>query len=1028
MTNFDPREPSPLSDRVAEIFERALMMRGEERVVYLEEACAGEPVLQAELLSLLKAHEAAQSFLSDQTEEGDDAGALRTNSAPMGGSPMDAIDRYRLEVAIGEGGFGSVYRAEQLEPVRRQVAVKVIKLGMDTRQVIARFEAERQALAMMDHPAIAKVFDAGATRAGRPYFAMELVAGEPITHYCDAHRLNTRQRLELFSQVCGAIQHAHQKGIIHRDIKPSNVLVSAQDGTATPKVIDFGIAKATEAELTTRTIFTEQRQMIGTPTYMSPEQAGSAGTDIDTRSDIYSLGVLLYELLTGVTPFDTTRLLRVSLEELVRIIREEEPSRPSTRLSTLGDAEPGIAERRDTDVRRLRMSLRGDLDWIVMKGLEKDRSRRYSTASALADDIQRFLHDEPVVARPPSVRYQMHKLVRRHRGAVAAGAAIVLVLIAATAVSLAFALSANRQRQTAVTALARAEKAERGTKARAEELEQVARFQEEQLSRINPQTMGVKLRTDLVAKARAAAERWGRTPEEIDARIKQLEDGVAGIDLTGMALTALDENVFQTALRAIEVQFGGKPEIKAQLLQSVASTQRELGLLDAATQPQEQAVAIRRRVLGDDHPDTLVSLCNMGQLLVAQGKLAEAEPYFHQTLQGFRLVLGDEHPETLRSIANLGGVLQKQGKLKEAEAHYREAMEKLRRVLGDENADTLSTISNLGLLLQEQNRLSEAEPYWSEALRTRRHVLGDEHPATLTSLHHMALLLHAQGKLKEAEAYFRESLEKHRRVLGDDHPNTLAAIMSMGVVLRSQGRLEEVGAFYHEALEKERRLLGDEHPDTITTIHNMGFLLQAQGKLAEAEPYCREAMEKWRRLLGDEHPDTLIAINTLGLVLLAQGRLSEAEPFCREAMESRRRVRGEEHFDTLVSISNMGKLLQAQSKPAEAIALMAPVEHAARREFRGNPVRLGRFLTALGRARAAGGEFDTAETILIEAYVILSDAQGAIDRDRGDVLSGLAELYDARHATEPDKGYEAKAAEWRAKLQQLNPETSQSSK
>lgn len=1017
MNEPDPKKSPTSAERVAEILDEALSVASSARDAFLDAACAGDAVLRAELSDLLRAHAEAPGFLEFRSENSQST--IRTSSENITFRAGETIGRYEVLEVIGEGGFGVVYRAQQHAPVRRQVALKIIKPGMDTRQVIARFEAERQALAMMEHPGIAKVFDAGSTEAGRPFFVMELVQGSPITEYCDTRQLDTAGRLRLFVRICLALEHAHQKGIIHRDIKPSNVLITMKDESPSPTIIDFGIAKAIHSEQMERTVFTESRQLVGTPTYMSPEQAATDGADVDTRSDIYSLGVLLYELLTGTTPFDAKKLLSAGFDEMVRVIREVEPEKPSTRFSTLGDTGTQVAQRRHTDSHKLRIMLRGDLDWIALKCLDKNRTRRYATASALAEDIQRHLNNEPVLARPPSAPYRLRKFVRRNRGTVAAGVVVSLVLIAATTVSIAFAFSAARQRQAAETALTRAEDAEEETKARADDLEQVSKFQEEQLSRINPQTMSVKLRADLIAKARAAAERSSRTPEEIDAQIKELEETFAGIDFTGMALKALDENVFQMALAAIEMQFGGKPQIKAQLLQSVASTQRELGLLVAATQPQEQALAIRRRVLGDDHPDTLVSLSNMGLLLLAQGKLAEAEPYLRETQQEYRLVLGDEHPETLRSISNLGHLMYAQGKLKEAEAYYSEAMEKFRRVIGDEHPDTLTSIASLGLMLQEQNRLSDAEPYWREALGTRRRVLGDEHPDTLTSLHHMALLLHAQGKLEEAEAYYRESLEKLRRVLGNDHPNTLAAIMSMGVVLRSQGRLEEAGEYYREALEKERRLLGDEHPDTITTIYNMGNLLQAQGKLAEAELYSREAMEKWRRLLGDEHPDTLLAINNLGLVLLAQGRLSEAEPYCREAMESLRRVRGEEHLHTLVSISNMGKLLQAQGKPAEVIALMTPVEPAARREFAGHPERLGRFLTALGRARAAVGELETAETILIEANDILSDAQGVIDRDRSDVLSGLAELYESRHALEANKGYDAKAALFRSRIEDL---------
>jgi len=374
---------------------------------------------------------------------------------PLSEQAGDRIGHYKLLQEIGAGGFGVVYMAEQQEPVRRRVALKIIKLGMDTKEVIARFEAERQALALMDHPHIAKVLDAGATSSGRPYFVMELVKGERITEYCDKHNLSTRQRLDLFVQICQAIQHAHQKGIIHRDIKPSNILVAMQDGVPVPKVIDFGIAKATEQRLTDKTFFTALGDFVGTPAYMSPEQAEMSGLDIDTRSDIYSLGVLLYELLTGKTPFDPKELLAKGIEAMRRAIREEEPRRPSTRLTTMDAGElTTTAKRRQTDAPKLVHLVRGDLDWIVMKCLEKDRTRRYETANGLALDLERHIHHEPVLACPPSKAYRFQKMARRNKGAFAAAALIAVVLVAATSISVWQAVRATRAQTLAQQRLA----------------------------------------------------------------------------------------------------------------------------------------------------------------------------------------------------------------------------------------------------------------------------------------------------------------------------------------------------------------------------------------------------------------------------------------------------------------------------------------------------------------------------------------------------------------------------------------------
>jgi serine/threonine protein kinase len=398
-----------------------------ERAAFLDRVCAGDMALRQRIDRLLQQHRTDDSFLEPQA-----ATLADTVDDPIRERPGTVIGPYKLLEQIGEGGMGLVFVAEQQQPVRRKVALKVIKPGMDTRHVVARFEAERQALALMDHAHIAKVHDGGTTPEGRPYFVMELVKGKPITAYCDQNQIAIRERLELFVHVCQAVQHAHQKGIIHRDIKPSNVLVMSHDGEPVVKVIDFGVAKAIGQLLTDKTIYTQFSQLIGTPLYMSPEQAGHSSLDVDTRSDIYSLGVLLYELLTGTTPFDKARLKEVGFDELRRIIREEEPPRPSTRISMLGQAATTISTQRQTDPRRLSQLCRGKLDWIVMKALEKNRDRRYESASALAADVQRYLHDEPVQACPPSAWYRFGKFARRNKGRLAAVAGVFLALAGIT--------------------------------------------------------------------------------------------------------------------------------------------------------------------------------------------------------------------------------------------------------------------------------------------------------------------------------------------------------------------------------------------------------------------------------------------------------------------------------------------------------------------------------------------------------------------------------------------------------------------
>ena len=973
---------------------------------------------------------------------------VTSGGKPADQTPLPAqIGHYRILRKVGEGGMGAVYEAEQEKP-RRIVALKVIRPGVAGPQALKRFEHETQILGRLLHPGIAQIYEAGTADAGhgpQPFFAMEFVRGQRLTDYADARRLGTRQRLELFTRICDAVQHAHQKGVIHRDLKPGNILVT-DDGQ--PKILDFGVARATDSDLQATTLRTDIGQLIGTVPYMSPEQVTGDPDQLDTRSDIYALGVVLYELLAGRPPYDLHHKL---IHEAVRIIREAEP----TRLSSVNK------------------TLRGDVETIISKSLEKDKERRYQAASALAADIRHYLNDEPIAARPPSAAYQVRKFAKRNKVLVGGVAATFVALLGGLAASTTLYYRAEAQRQRAVMAeqeqnRARQEADEQRELAekRAAETDQVAEFQSKMLSEIDAQLMGARLREDVLAEARAAMEHSRRSDEEITARLGQLEALLDGTNFTNAAVRSLDRNVLQRALEAIDKQFADQPLVQARLLETAADTLYSLGLYDAATAPQERALQTRRSLLGDDHPDTLGSINKMGFLLTEQGKLAEAEPYHREALAGNRRLLGDDHPETLTSIANMGGLLQEQGKLGEAEPFYREALEGRRRVLGDDHPSTLDSIGNMDCLLQAQGKLAEAEPFSREALEGRRRVLGDDHPHTLVSINNLGVLLQAQGKFAEAEPLYREALDGSRRVLGDDHPDTLTSIIGMGVLLQAQGKLAEAEPYYREALESGRRVLGDDHPDVLVWMKAVGSLLQWQGKLAEAEPFSREALEGRRRVLGDDHPDTLLSIHDMGSLLRVQGKLAEAEPFCREALESRRRVLGDDHPDTLLSINNMGRLLQAQGKlteaepylrealesgrrvlgddnrvtlisisilgdvfrgqgkPSEAIALMTPAEPAVRRVFSGGDTFwLGNFLTALGRCRAATAAFDVAETNLTEGYAILSDAESATANEREAVLTGFAELYDAWHAAELDQGHDAKAAQWRTKLAEWQAST-----
>jgi len=993
------------SERTAkDLFVASLDLATAERAAFLERECGPDTALRERVRALLDAHEQTTGFMAAPT-------AARSPQAVASGreGPGSTVGKYTLLEPIGQGGFGTVFLAEQREPIIRRVALKIIKLGMDTEQVIARFEAERQALAVMDHPHIAKVLDAGATSGGRPFFAMELVTGEPITTFCDRAGLPIRERLALFEQVCAAVQHAHQKGIIHRDIKPSNVLVSKQDGKPFAKVIDFGIAKATSARLTEKEYFTEHGAMIGTPMYMSPEQAAGSA-DIDTRTDVYSLGVLLYELLTGATPFDPRALRAAGYAEMQRIIREDEPPKPSTRLSQGADSLPSVAAQRGIEPGRLGTLVRGELDWIVMRALEKDRARRYETPSGLAADLRRHLDGEAVLAAPPSTSYRVWKFVKRHRAPVVASAAVLLALLAGLAGTAWQAKVASDERD-------RAREAEGQTKQRADELQRVSEFQGRMLAQVDPTKAGELLISDMRGKFREALVSAGVPEDERAAQMEAFGGFLRRVNATDTTRDLIDRTILKPALDAIEERFKDQPVVDATLRQVLADRYHDLGLLDAALPLQERALETRRRLLGDEHADTLTSISNTGLLLQHLGRLALAEPYALEALDKYRRVRGEAHPDTLRAVNNMGYILQAQGKLAEAEPYYREALEKFRLVLGSDHPDTVGALTNTGLLLQNLGRLGEAEKLFLEAVGTARRVIGEEAPLTLVTISNVGFILQAQGKLSEAEPFYREALEKRRRVLGEQHPETLVSISNMGGVLQSGGKLDQAEPYCREAIEKCRRVLGEEHPSTLTAINQMGKLLQGQGKLDEAEPYLREAIEKKRRVMGDGHPSTLNSIVQLGLLLQTRGSLDEAEPCFREAMEAYERRLGPEHPSTLITVNSMGYLLLAQGQHAEAAELLGARESAARTTFTGGNTRyLPAWLLNLGRARLGLGQFGAAELPLLEAHRTLIAIRGATPAGLRDCARGCFDLYTAWDAAEPGQGHDVKAAEWKARL------------
>lgn len=906
------------------------------RTRFLDQACHNNPDqrvrIEAEILARIgNASIEATNVIKPSDVQATEFFAPSTSSTPNASLIGTVIaNRYNLLREIGEGGMGSVFLAEQSEPVKRQVALKLIRLGMDSRSVLTRFEAERQALAMMDHPNIARIYDGGSTNSGQPFFVMELVHGVPITDYCDRERLSIEARLSLFTQVCNAVQHAHQKGIIHRDLKPGNVLVAEVDGRPVCKVIDFGVAKAIEKKLTDVS-FADTGMIVGTPAYMSPEQADPSIHDIDTRTDVYALGVMLYELLTGTPPIDASQFKRGAVLEMLRMVREVEPPKPSTRIST-ADALPNIASNRNIDPAKLTRLLRGELDWVVMKCLEKDRARRYDTASGLARDLQRYLADEAVEARPPTRSYRFRKFVKRNKGQVLAVTFVFLALLLGLIGTTWQAIVADQARTLAQSNENKAilsENAERVAKERA-------------LKRLTQIEKSNKILGTLFDDLDITEIRMGTEPLEAVLANRLV---LAGKQLDGDAI--------------------GEPAVVASLQSRLGRSLKGLGFHEQANELLKKAAEFQRTMPEVDQAELRNTKLDLANNLQALGELEEAVALFQELYEQSKKNLGDTHPETLALKAEFAMVLLEIGDFERAIPTLESNLKATLDLHGEQSDEATSSRDNLAIAYLKVKQIDEAVPLLEKVLEATKEQYGPEHVKTISKMLNLAAGYRQQERFDEAQPLLEQARELSRLNLGSEHPITLSALNSLSVFYQASGKADKAIPLLEETVARMSLKRGADHPETLVAMNNLAATYWTIGNLEKSIPLFESVQKVQEQQLGRKNPQTQATISNLGINYKDAGRYKEALPLleeCHAAAKSNPRLR------------HIGKhLLEAYIRSGSIDAakqLLPDVLSEMRKRLPPGSPQLATALSQFGTDFLKKDQFELAEKLLSESLAI----------------------------------------------------------